>query len=127
MKRRTLIFGVISLLCCSGGAFAAAETPQEALRAIMQLYQARDFDALIRTRYAEISKAPHERAIQALVDQFTDLFQDDTQLQEAINTYQTALLRDPVLTDNGMTATFYLDDGFIRLSRMSSGKWGFHL
>lgn len=105
----------------------AEETPVQAIAAIIQLYEARDFDALIRTRYAEISKAENEQQVQKLIDRFATLFQGDDKLKEAISTYRSVLQVSPELSEDGTVATFKLDGAFVKLSQMPDGKWGFHL
>lgn len=106
---------------------AAAETPADALRAIIALYQARDFDRLVRTRYAEIGKAENDQQVQALIDRFTSRYADDSMLERAVAAYRAALAVEPEISDDGAVATFNLERGFIRLSKMADGRWGFHL
>ena len=130
---------VMFLVGCSGdeskapddadatNSLASPETPAEAIASIIALFEARDFDALFRTRYAEIGKAENEEQIQILIDRHTSRFEDDDALNEAIVTYMSALELTPILTEDGTVATFRLDNGFIKLSKMSDGLWGFHL
>ncbi len=104
-----------------------SETPVEAIQSIIKLYEARDFDSLIRTRYAEIYKAENEVQVQKLIDRFTTRFEDEAKLNEAISTYKSVLELTPELSKNNTVAIFRLDNGFIKLSKMKNGKWGFHL
>ena len=97
------------------------------MQSIIQLYEARDFESLIRTRYAEISKAENEEQLQTLIDRFKTRFQDDSKLNQAISSYKSALQVAPEFSDDGKIATFKLNDGFVKLSQMQDGKWGFHL
>ncbi len=126
MTRIAFIIGimVIGLYGCES---AEPETPAQALGALIQLYEARDFDALVRTRYAEISKAENEQQIQSLIDRFATRYQTEDRLNEAIAIYESALQVTPELTEGGTIARFTVDDGFIKLSRMPNGNWGFHL
>jgi len=119
-----ITLAALSLVGCTS---SESETPVQAIQSIIDLYEARDFDSLIRTRYAEIWKAKNEEQIQMLIDRFTTRFQDETKLNEAISTYKSVLELTPELSENDTVAIFRLDDGFIKLSQMQNGKWGFHL
>jgi len=103
------------------------ETPNQGIQVIIDLYEARDFDTLIRTRYAEIGKAENNEQIQSLVDRFENMFQDDAQLTRAVSIYSSALQTDPELSEDGTIATFTFNERFIKLSKMPNGTWGFHL
>jgi len=114
----------LSIVGCKS---SESETPVQGIQSIIQLYEARDFDSLIRTRYAEIYKAENEEQIQILIDRFTTRFQDEHKLNEAISTYKSVLQLTPELSENDTVAIFRLDNGFIKLSQMPNGNWGFHL
>jgi hypothetical protein len=103
------------------------ETPNQGIQVIIDLYEARDFDTLIRTRYAEIDKAENNEQIQSLVDRLTTLFQNEDKLAEAISTYTSVLEATPELSEDGTVATFTVEERFIKLSKMQNGTWGFHL
>jgi len=118
---------VITSLYFVGCTSSESETPVQAIQSIIQLYEARDFNSLIRTRYAEISKAENEQQIQILIDRFTTRFKDENKLNQAISTYKSVLQLTPELSENDTVAIFKLNNGFIKLSRMPNGKWGFHL
>jgi len=120
----TIAIAALSLVGCTS---SESETPVQAIQSIIQLYEARDFNSLIRTRYAEISKAENEQQIQILIDRFTTRFQDENKLNRAISTYKSVLQLTPELSENDTVAIFRLDNGFIKLSQMPNGKWGFHL
>jgi outer membrane PBP1 activator LpoA protein len=120
----TIAIAALSLVGCTS---SESETPVQAIQSIIQLYEARDFNSLIRTRYAEISKAENEQQIQILIDRFTTRFQDENKLNQAISTYKSVLQLTPELSENDTVAIFRLDNGFIKLSQMTNGKWGFHL
>ena len=118
---------LIAALCIAGCTSSESETPVKAIESIIQLFEARDFDSLIRTRYAEIYKAENEEQIQMLIDRFTTRFQDESDLNQAISTYKSVLQLTPELSENDTVAIFKLDNSFIKLSQMQNGKWGFHL
>ena len=120
----TITLAVLSIVGCTS---SESETPVQSIQSIIQLYEARDFDSLIRSRYAEIYKAENEEQIQMLIDRFTTRFQDENKLNEAISTYKSVLELTPELSENDTVAIFKLDNGFIKLSQMQNGKWGFHL
>ena len=103
------------------------ETPQAAIRAIMEHYRSREFDRLIRERYAEIGKAETEDKVAALVERFKKKFSGDERIKQAIAIYETALEIEPTMENDGNVAKFKLERGFVKLSKMKSGKWGFHL
>ena len=124
---RLLFVTAIILLSIVGCTPSESETPVEAIQSIIKLYEARDFDSLIRTRYAEIYKAENEVQVQKLIDRFTTRFEDEAKLNEAISTYKSVLELTPELSKNNTVAIFRLDNGFIKLSKMKNGKWGFHL
>jgi hypothetical protein len=120
----TTIIVALGLLGCSS---AEQETPTQAIQEIIKLYEIRDFDSLIRTRYAEISKAANEQQVESLITRFATRFGDEAALNQAIETYKAALQITPEISEAGKVVTFQLDQGFIMLSRMPDGKWGFHL
>ena len=124
---KILLINVITLLSLIGCSSNAPETPAEAIQSIIDLYESRDFDSLIRTRYAEIYKAENEEQIQMLIDRFTTRFRDEKKLNEAISTYKSVLQLTPEISENDSMAVFNLGDSFIKLTRMTNGKWGFHL
>ena len=120
----TIAIAVLSIVGCKS---SESETPVQGIQSIIQLYEARDFDSLLRTRYAEIYKAENQEQIQILIDRFTTRFQDENKLNEAISTYKSVLQLTPELSENDTVAIFRLDNGFIKLSQMPNGNWGFHL
>lgn len=103
------------------------ESPVDGIKAIIVLFETQNWDELIRTRYAEIYKASGEDDIQKLISKYESLFSDDASRNEAIATYQSALLVTPVLSENNTIAQFNLPEGFIKLSLMENDQWGFHL
>ena len=103
------------------------ESIQDGLSAIIALYEARDFDALVRTRYAEIGKAAGEEQVGQLIAKLSERFSDEQTIQEVVGIYQLALESEPELSEGGDTAVFVLERGTMRFSRLPDGKWGFHL
>jgi len=126
-----LLMALISLCGCSqdsGTSSGTSETPAEAVRAIIQLYQAWDFDSLVRTRYAEIHKIENEKQMQALIDRFESRFADENRLDQAVRQYEALLTMSPEFSPDGKTVLFDLKErGFVKLSRLPDGRWGFHL
>ena len=136
---------ILGLLFLSGGALIAAEeepekeeTPHEAVKRIIALYKARDFETLIRERYTEIHKADNEEKVEKLIDVFRKRFSDDVNNKLAVEAYEKALGLEPEIKDsdirqkgeNGKMAVFSpggFDRGTMRLYQMENGKWGFHL
>jgi hypothetical protein len=115
------------LLAACGSPEPGPETPTEAAGAIAELYRARDFDALVRTRYAEIAKAENDEQVRALVERFRSRFESDEALAQAVSTYESLQAVEPEMSDDGRVATFRVQQGFVKLSRMPDGRWGFHL
>ncbi|MGK7876592.1 MAG: hypothetical protein AB4426_25850 [Xenococcaceae cyanobacterium] len=107
--------------------FQQSESPQQGLQAIIALYSNSDFDSLVRTRYAEISKAESENEVKALIERFRTRYQDSGKLSQVIAIYEEALTIEPEVSPDGNVATFNLKNGFIKLSKMENGLWGFHL
>lgn len=121
------LLAVVALVIGFGAGASTSETPSEAVEEIIRLYETQDFDALIRTRYAEIHKAEDEEQIQDLVSRFERRFSDADRRNEAVEIYRSLLSMSPEISEDGTVATYDLDGAFVRLSRMSDGKWGFHL
>ena len=121
-----LLMALVCLVGC-GGDSTGTETPAEAVREIIRLYEARDFESLVRTRYAELSKAESEQQVHALIDRFQERYRDEATLNQATLRYRSLLEMTPEITNDGNTATFNLGEGFVKLTRMPNGMWGFHL
>ena len=129
-----LLWALLALCFCGCGSkeetpenLDRPETLQEAIQEIISLYESGDFDSLIRTRYAEIGKTEGEAQIEKLVERFSTRFADKKAIEEAVSTYRAALKAEPETSQDGKLTTFKLDQGIMKLSRMPSGKWGFHL
>ena len=125
MKKLCIVLlGVIGLITSCGN---SVETPQQGLAVIATLYAQRDFDTLVRTRYAEIYKAEDEAQIQLLVERFSSRFANEEHIASAIAAYEEAAKLEPILSENGTVALFKLKAGSLKISLMKNGKWGFHL
>ncbi len=129
MTTRMCIGALLSLIILSGCGKPTSkpEAPEEAVQAIIQLYETQDFDTLVRSRYAEIGKAEGEEQVQAIIDRFKGRFSDDERRSQAIALYRSLLAATPEISDNGTVAIYKLDQGFLKLSRMQDGRWGFQL
>lgn len=101
------------------------ETPNEAIQAIIHLYEQQDFDTLIRTRYAEIDKAENEEQVKKLVNRFATRFSNEGKRNEVIAVFQSLLPLTPEISDDGSVATYKLDGRSFRLLLMPNGQWGF--
>ncbi len=129
MTTRIFIGAMLSIVILSGCGKPSSgpETPEEALQAIIQLYENQDFDTLVRSRYAEIGKAEGEEQVQAIIDRLKGRFSNEERRNQAIAIYKSLLATSPEISENGTVAIYGLDQGFVKLSRMPDGKWGFHL
>ncbi len=129
MRTRVCIGAILSFIILSGCGKPASEpeAPEEALQAIIQLYEYQDFDTLVRSRYAEIGKAESEEQVQAIIDRLKGRFSNEERRNQAIAIYKSLLATSPEISENGTVAIYGLDQGFVKLSRMQDGKWGFHL
>lgn len=124
-KLSILLVMLLIFLGCRDG--DTLESPEQAIKEIIKLYKAEDYVTLIRTRYAELPKADNEMQIKFLTDRFTKRFSDKEKLKQAIKTYKSALKAPKEWSNGGNNVTFKLEKGFIMLSVMPNGKWGFHL
>ena len=115
--------------------FAGEETPVQGMKAIIELYKTKNFDTLIRERYAEIHKAKSEDDISKLVTRFSERFSNEKKLKQVIQIYEMALQSKPVIktnenpqiTETDKIANFAIGEKSIKLYLLKSGKWGFHL
>ncbi len=126
MRRLSLPIAALLLFVAACGS-PAPETPGQGVQAIIELYEARDFDALVRTRYAEISKAETDEQVETLIERFRTRFADEAVLQQGISVYESLSSKTPELTEDGTVATYSVEGGFVKLSKMPDGRWGFHL
>ncbi len=103
------------------------ETPAEAMEAIISLIQAKDYEALIRTRYAEIGKANGEAQIQTLIDRMRTTYEADENAATVIANYREALAQVTAVSATDEVVDYSISTGVVKLSRMPDGNWGFHL
>ncbi len=66
----TIIMLILTVLTFSPLLFVGEETPNEGLTAIIKLYETKDFDTLVRERYAELHKAKYEAEVVVLIEKF---------------------------------------------------------
>ena len=118
------------------GAMVVAESAADGLKAIVHLYETKDYDKLVRERYAEIHKAKNEGEVKELIQMFIDGFGDRKMFEAQVEKLKAALKSTPAVSDKGYspqmtetgeTAVFKTDKGEVRLYKLKSGKWGFHL
>lgn len=130
-----LLLGSLGLVGCTAESpeapvaeVASEESPRAGLLAIAELYRARDFDALVRTRYAELHKAETEEQVTMLIERLRKSCAEPAALENIITTLETAAEEGtPEFSDDGRTATYDVPGSTIRISRMENGRWGFHL
>ncbi len=68
---KTIIMLILTVLTFSPLLFVGEETPNEGLTAIIKLYETKDFDTLVRERYAELHKAKSEAEVVVLIEKFS--------------------------------------------------------
>ncbi len=129
MRTHIYIGAILSIIIMSGCGKPSSEpeSPQKALQTIIQLYETQDFDTLVRSRYAELGKAENEEQVQTIIDRLKGRFSDEQRRNQAIAIYKSLLTISPEMSENGTVAIYKMDQGFVKLSRMQDGKWGFHL
>lgn len=122
---------IASLFCIAlflGAALASddslGETPQQGLKAIVELYKVQDWDGLVKERCLDTRYAPSKEEVQKLVSQISSQFSQDQSLSALITSYQAALSAKPSIEAGGTVAIFASDTGSIRLSKMENGLWG---
>lgn len=131
---RMMVFVVSSLLVMPAS-YAAQETPQEALKIIMNLYKARDFNTLFRERYTELHKAKSEDEVKKIISRYAGKFAGDRLINKVVQIYSEALKSTPKIvknpypqvTETDKMAEFPITKNVLRVYLMKNGKWGFHL
>ena len=123
----TLLVAAVCLVGCTASEPSAPETPAQGISAIIGLYEAGDFESLVRTRYAEIGKAESEEQIVALIDRFEMRFGEMERYAETLQGFVLAKDVEAEISEDGTTAIYRLERGRLKLSRLPSGKWGFHM
>ena len=130
-----LIAVLLSLCSILPSSYAEDESPTEGLQAIINLYKSKDFDTLLRERYAEIHKAKTDDEIEKLVKMFSAKFSNEKRLNKTISIYEKILLITPIIatnenpqiTESDKIAQFPMEDSSYKLYLLKTGKWGFHL
>jgi hypothetical protein len=115
---------VAGLVGCEVG---TPETPREAVANILNLYEARDFEKLIRTRYADVWELQDEEQIANLVARFAARYADEDSFRAVVEIYREASHTPAEVSEEGDVATFRLKNRILRLYRMRDGRWGFRL
>lgn len=113
----------------------ADETPEEGLSEILNLYRMRDFETLVRERYAELYKAKTEADILSVIALFGRRFSNNETLDEVISFLAIASEDspevsndyEPQISETGEIAVFMVDKETYTLYKMKTGVWGFHL
>ena len=126
---------LVALLAPASVVLADEETSKQGVQAIIALYQARDFSALIRERYTEIYKAETVGKVDELVEKFSLRLADEGKLNRVIELYTQCLDVAPVVTTNPnpretetpSMATYTLGEDTFNLYLQKTGKWGFHM
>ena len=133
---KIFIILLLAILSITPYALAGEETPQEGVQSIIKLYEEKNFDILIRERYAEIYKAEAEGKVDVLIKRYSQkLSNDEKKLQQIIQILKRFSKVTPVLTVNPNPAVTETDKmaefrdkkDTYKLYLLKTGKWGFHL
>jgi hypothetical protein len=115
-----------------------AETPQEGLKEILNLYKTKNIDELVKKRYTELHKAKSETEVQQVIDMLTRQVTNEKSQKRLTDFFESILNVEPVIskqdpkyiqeTETGDLAKFKAPSGrTYRLFKMKTGLWGFHL
>lgn len=120
---------MIAVLLFLGASFASAgdpqgESPREALKAIVELYKAQDWEGLVRLRCLDTKHAGSEEAVEELIGNLSSQFSDEQFLAALVSSYEAALQSEPQMKAEGTVAVFSSEIGSVKLSRMDNGAWG---
>lgn len=126
--QKTILTTLLSLLLFLGAALVqadpAGETPQQALKDIVELYKNEDWEGLVKTRCVDSKHAVSEEEMSKLVSSVKSQFSDDELRDALIASYEAALSVSPRIESEGTVAIFASDYGSVKLSKMNSGAWG---
>lgn len=133
MKIISILF--VAMLCFVSSVHAGQETPKEGIKSIIALFQAKDFDTLIRERYSEIYKAQAVGKVDELINRVTKRFSNQKRLARSIQVFKRALDVEPEIminpapreTETDKMASFNVQDGPVVIYLQKSGKWGIHM
>ncbi|MDQ8181636.1 hypothetical protein [Pelagicoccus sp. SDUM812005] len=126
---KKVLSSIVCILLFLGASLAQAdngqrETPEQALKAIVELYKKNDWEHLVKERCLDARHAQSEAAVQELVDSLSSQFSDAETLQALVFSYEAALAAKPEIESEGTVAIFASDYGSVRLSKMDNGIWG---
>jgi hypothetical protein len=132
---KVLFAAVVSLFVFAATGVLAEETPQEGLKAIDECYKTKNFDKLVKERYAELHKCKNANEVQQVIDMFKKRFSNDKILKQISEIHAKALQVKPEISTNkhpqesetDKMAKFKVDKITIRLYLLKTGKWGFHM
>jgi len=126
---KRIVTSFVSLLLFLGAAFANAgnqqgETPQEGLKAIVELYKKQDWEGLVKQRCLDTKHAESEAAVKELIGNLSSQFSDEQFLSALVTSYEAALKKEPEIKAEGTVAIFASEVGSVKLSKMENGVWG---
>ena len=134
-KAQIIIFTLLFFI--AGSVFA--ETPKEAAKALKALYEAKDFEKLVKERYTELHKAKNDKDVQKIIDMISGQFSNEKNLKMILTIYDQLINTEPTIeekanpqkSESGKVAVFKVKFGDkelpFKLYEMKNGKWGFHL
>lgn len=127
--QKTIATSIISILLFLVASFAnadnsQAETPQEGLKAIVELYKKQDWEGLVKQRCLDTKHAGSDEAVQELIANLSSQFSEEDSLAALVSSYEAALAAEPQIKSEGTVAIFASEAGSVKLSKMQSGVWG---
>lgn len=125
---KKIITSLVSIGLFLGAALAnptaEEESPQEGLKAIVELYRTENWEGLVKERCLDTRHAQSAEEVQKLVQQLSSQFSEDDSLSALVTSYQAALSAEPQIEQEGSVAIFASETGSVRLSKMENGAWG---
>lgn len=126
--QKKIISSIVSIALFIGASLAQAdteaETPQQGLKAIVELYKTQDWENLVKERCLEARHAQSEEAVKELVTSLSSQFSEAETLEALVSSYEAALTAEPEIESEGTVAIFASEYGSVRLSKMDNGAWG---
>ncbi|MBK1877747.1 hypothetical protein [Pelagicoccus mobilis] len=127
--QKKLATSIVSVLIFIGASFAGTaksegETPQDGLKAIVELYKKQDWEGLVKQRCLDTKHADSEAAVQELVANLSSQFSEKDTLSALVASYEAALAAEPKVNAEGKVAIFASEMGSVKLSKMENGVWG---
>lgn len=130
MHKTLLTFAVATALFV-GAIFAetgnTGESPKQGLRSVMEIYQSRDWNRLLRERCADAPYVTSGDTLRQLRQELNDRYGDEQALDAFVQKLQLALLAKPNLTSDGRVAIFSVNGETLSLAKMDTGQWGVRL